>query len=39
MLLAVTLFGVKFSGREAAIVGLAIVVIIFLIWWVWQRRR
>jgi hypothetical protein len=39
MLLAMTLLGFKFSGREAAIVGVVIVVILLIAWWVWQRRR
>jgi hypothetical protein len=39
MLLAMTLLGFKFSGREAAIVGVVIVAILLVAWWVWQRRR
>ncbi len=38
MLLAMTLFGFTFSGREALIVGVVIVVLL-LAWWIWSRRR
>ncbi len=39
MLLAVTLLGFRFSGREAAIVGVVIVAVLLAAWWAWQRRR
>jgi hypothetical protein len=38
MLLAMTLFGFTFSGREALVVGVVIVVLV-LAWWIWSRRR
>ena len=39
MPLAVTLLGFTFSGREALIAVLVVAVVVFLVWWVWQRRR
>jgi hypothetical protein len=39
MLLAMTLFGVTFSGREALIIGAVIVVVLVAVWWIWSRRR
>jgi uncharacterized membrane-anchored protein len=38
MLLAMTLLGFTFSGREVLIAGV-VVVVILVAWWVWQRRR
>ena len=39
MPVAMTLLGFTFSGREALIVGLVVVVVIPALWWVWRRRR
>ncbi|HYM84539.1 MAG TPA: hypothetical protein VEY67_10345 [Candidatus Dormibacteraeota bacterium] len=39
MLSAVVLFGIKFSGTQALIVGAVVLVILVAAWWVWQRRR
>jgi hypothetical protein len=38
-MLAVTLFGFKFSGTEAAIVAVVVVVVIVAVGWLVMRRR
>lgn len=37
-LLAMTLFGFTFSGREAAIIGVIVVAIVLIGWWIMRRR-
>ncbi len=40
MFLALTLFGVSFSGREVAVIGVAVlIVVVFVAWAVFRRRR
>jgi uncharacterized membrane protein len=39
MPLAMTLFGVTFSGTLAAIVGIIVVVVLVAAWWYMTRRR
>lgn len=38
MSLALTLFGMTFSGREAAVVGVVIVVVVAVLAWAYFRR-
>ncbi len=38
MLYAVTVLGVTFSGREALVIGVVVIAILLIAWWVLRRR-
>ena len=38
-MLAMTILGFTFSGREALIIALAIVALVAIVWWLTRRRR